>query len=61
MAISKAKKEAFIMIADPNLVNAIEGLTNRLSGINLIMWMHLMIMIVVGFWFVVWTHKKDKE
>jgi len=49
------------MIADPNLVNAIEGLTNRLSGINLIMWMHLMIMIVVGFWFVFWTRKKDKE
>ena len=49
------------MIADPNLVNVIEGLTRRLSGINYVMWVQLGIMIVVGCWFVWWTHKKDEE
>jgi len=49
------------MIADPNLVNAIEGLTEQLSSVGLIMFLQLCIVVVVGLWFVIWTHQKSKE
>lgn len=49
------------MIADPNLVNAIEVLSGRLSSVSTIMLLQLMLMIIVGLWFVFWTRKKDAE
>ncbi len=49
------------MIADPNLVNAIEGLTEQLSSVGLIMFLQLCIGVVVGGWFVVWSRKKDAK
>jgi len=49
------------MIADPNLVKAIEVLSGRLYSVSTIMLLQLMIMIIVGVWFVFWTRKKDKE
>ena len=49
------------MIADPNLVKAIEELSGRLSSVSTIMLLQLMLMIIVGLWFLCWTRKKDKE
>jgi len=45
------------MIADPNLVNPIEELTQRLSNVGYAVWMLVFVIAVVGFWFV-WIHRK---
>lgn len=47
------------MIEDPNLVNAIENLTRRLSCISLVMWIQLLIMICAGIYFVWWSKEKQ--
>jgi len=49
------------VIADPNLVNAIESVAWWLTCIVIVMLIQLVIAVAVGIWFYVWAYVMNKK